>query len=86
MQGWRRGGSPNCWESTAPTPVVDASTSTMNGAWGSGWRIDGAMLKADLSPSKALWELEFQDSDLGLPLSMEVNGAVCRLKSLMKRR
>ncbi len=31
----KAGGSPNCWDSMAPTPVVEASTSTMNGTLGS---------------------------------------------------
>ncbi len=49
-----------------------------------GWM--GAVLKVVLSASKASWALMFQDRDLGFPRSMDVNGAVCRLKSLMKRR
>ncbi len=39
---------------------------------------DGAVLKAVLSFSKALWALELQDRVLGLPRSKVVNGAVCR--------
>ncbi len=82
----KAGGSPNCWDSMAPTPVVEASTSTLNRTLGSGWRRMGAVLKAVLSFLKASWALVFQDRDLGFSRSIDVSGAVCKLKSLMKRR
>lgn len=35
--GWSLGGFPCCCHNTAPAPVVEASTCTMNGLLGSGW-------------------------------------------------
>lgn len=46
MQGLRRGGLPNCGDSTAPTPVVEVYTPITNG--NSGWRRMGAVSKGVL--------------------------------------
>ncbi len=79
-QGWRRRGSPWCWDNTAPMPVVEASTSTKNGSWGSRLVRMGTVQKASWSFLKAAWALGFQHRDLGFWQSMEVRGAERRLK------
>lgn len=73
-------------DSTAPTPVVVASTSTMNGVHGSGYRRMGAVLNASLSFSKDAWASGVQDRDLGFLRSREVSGAMRRLKLLINGR
>ncbi len=47
------GVSPLRWDSTAPTPREEASTSTMKGIVGSGWRRAGAVQKEAFSFWKA---------------------------------
>lgn len=50
---WSLGGFACCYNSTAPTPVVDASTSTMNGLLWSGCARSDALMKVVLSFWKA---------------------------------
>ena len=42
------------WDSTAPTPTSEASTSTMNGRAGSAWQRMGAVVKRCFRTLKAL--------------------------------
>ncbi len=76
MDGVSRG-SPCCCDRIAPTPVVEASTSTMNGLSGSGCTRIGARVKASFSFSKASSAAGVQDRDLGLLRSRLVSGLVC---------
>ncbi len=70
------GGVPCCCESTAPTPVVEASTSTTKGSSGLGWIRSGALVKAFLRVLIASVARGFHDRDLALPLSRSVRGLV----------
>ncbi len=60
----------------ALTPVVEASTSTMNKLWGSGCTRKGAWVKASFKLSKASMAAGDQDRDLGLLRSRLVRGLV----------
>ncbi len=72
--GCSRVGVPCCWDKKPPTPVVDTSTSAMNGLQGSGWTRIGALIKASLSLWKASVADGVQYSDLGLFFRRFVRG------------
>lgn len=72
-------GVPCCCESTAPTPVVEASTSITKGLLRSGWMRSGAEVNAFFSASKASVAAGDQDRDLGLCFSILVSGLVMEL-------
>ncbi len=71
-------------------PVVEASTSTMNGRWASGWVRMGAVQKAFWSFLKSARASGFQDRDLGfyekIGFTMEVRGAERKLKPWINLR
>ncbi len=69
-------GFPCCWERIAPTPVVEASTSTMKDFVGSGCTRIGTGVKASFSLSKASLAAGVQDRDLGLLRRRLVRGLV----------
>lgn len=71
--GWSLGGTPCRCYRMVPTPVVEASTSTVNGNSGSGWTRRGALVKASYNGWKALTPSSFQTRDLGFPRRRLVN-------------
>lgn len=74
--GWNFSGFPSSWDRITSTPVVDASTSTMNDLWGSGCTRIGAWVKASFKLSKASLAAGDQDRDLDLMWSRLVRGLV----------
>ena len=80
METWRRAGSlGEDDKSTAPTPVLAASTSTRNGKLGLGRVRTSVVTKSLFSWAKAVAALEFHWRVLCCPLRREVKGAVIRL-------
>lgn len=65
---------PCCWESTYPTPMVEASTLTMKVGLGSGWTKNGAVPKASLRFWKTPVADASQDKDLGRFFCSNVKG------------
>ncbi len=73
------------WDSTAPTPTSDASTSTTNWRVGSGARIMGAETKRPLSLVNAA-SAAFDHLNVILVEVKAVRGAASWLKLRIKRR
>lgn len=67
-------GFPSCCERTAPSAVLEASTTTMNGL--SGCTRKRGDVKASLSCLNAWVVSVDQDRDLGMDLRSDINGAV----------
>ncbi len=85
-QGYGLGGSPWPCESTAPMPVLEASTSTMNSRSGSGRCKIGAIVNLSLSDRNAAIAAEDQVRRWVHALIMDVMEAAIVLKLRMNRR
>lgn len=86
MHGWRRGGFPYLCDKTAPTLLVEASTSTTKGRLGSGRQRVGAEQNFSLRWWKACRASGLQDRDLDCLLIIEVSGEAMVLKLVMNQR